>query len=194
MSVSALSFSSWHVVSLCPANAVDSTFILFFLSPGDYLQIVVKKPLSSEWRQCLLTFHRAGFDDYDRNSDTAINMFKYAVVQMSIFYRYVTTVYSVQLWSKNSLQVFFSLPRVTLDVHSLDSLTKKTFTFFEWRSRALFYKILSSKWSRTLQNFSRSITFTFWLIASGKVCNLILSPSHVLNRFFVVLPEGWNWH
>ena len=31
-SVSALSLSSWHVVSLCPSNAVDSAFVLCFFS------------------------------------------------------------------------------------------------------------------------------------------------------------------
>ena len=43
-----LSFSSLYVVSLCPSKAVDSSFILFFLSPGDNLKIVVvNKALSS---------------------------------------------------------------------------------------------------------------------------------------------------
>ena len=32
-SISALSFSSWHVVSLCPANATDSAFMLSFCLP-----------------------------------------------------------------------------------------------------------------------------------------------------------------
>ena len=87
-SVTALSFSSWDV-SLCSANAVDSTLILF-LSPGDYLQIVVvNRPLCSEQEfPVFVNFSHgrvtrvSGY--YVRPSDTIINMFKHVVVQMSI--------------------------------------------------------------------------------------------------------------
>ena len=39
------SLSLWHVVSLCPANMVDSAFILCFPAPNDYLKSVVANKL-----------------------------------------------------------------------------------------------------------------------------------------------------
>ena len=42
-----------------------------------------------------------GSDYYYGHSDTAINMFKLVEVQISIWYHYVTNVYSIPLWYNN---------------------------------------------------------------------------------------------
>ena len=36
--VSGLSFSLWYIVSFCPANVVDSAYVLCFFLYSDYLQ------------------------------------------------------------------------------------------------------------------------------------------------------------
>ena len=47
--LSLFSFSLWHAVSLCLANAGDSVFILYFFLPDGYLKRVVANKLLSKW-------------------------------------------------------------------------------------------------------------------------------------------------
>ena len=56
---SSRSLSSWHIVSLCPANAVDSAFIFCFFLPDDYLKSVGTHKLFS-----FFFFFGQGFIEY----------------------------------------------------------------------------------------------------------------------------------
>ena len=87
-----LSLSPHDVVSFCPANTVDSAFILF-ISPDGYLKSVVTNKLlylrtKTEFCEFVNFSHAeftTGFNYYLRHSDTAINTFKHVVAQPYIW-------------------------------------------------------------------------------------------------------------
>ena len=131
--VFSLFLSTWHVVSLCPANAGDSVFILCFFLPDGYLKSVVLNKLLCLWTKtefCVfVNFSNSevttGSPNHLRRSDTRINPF----TTWWYIYIYIYIVSRLHWWYLCSQQklflLFFSIKKVWFRTFS-----KKIAVFF----------------------------------------------------------------